>query len=86
MDAYDKRHRVLKVASKSQTTAVIRRRSIYEHDPRFRTKHIKRRSYNGRTVEQLATVSIPRCRAAVALHKLRQARNLMQCNTMMYDL
>ncbi|CAI5741536.1 unnamed protein product [Hyaloperonospora brassicae] len=67
-DAYDKRRRALKDASKSQTTAVFRRRSIHRHDPRFRKKHIKRSTYNGLTVEQVATESFPRGRAAVALH------------------
>ena len=35
-NAYDKRRRALKDASKSQTTAVFRPRSIHRQDPRFR--------------------------------------------------
>ena len=78
LDAYDKRRRALKVASKSQTTVVFRRRSIGQHDPQFRKKHIKRSTYDGLTVEQITTESFPRGRAAVALHsfvalKIREA-------------
>ena len=69
LDAYDKRRRALKVASKSQTTVVFRRRSIGQHDPQFRKKHIKRSTYNGITVEKIANESFPRGRAAVALHR-----------------
>ena len=68
LDAYKKRRRALKVASKSQTTVVFRRRSIDQHDHQFRKKHIKRSTYYGLTVEQIATESFPQGRAAVALH------------------
>ncbi|CAI5729016.1 unnamed protein product [Peronospora effusa] len=49
---YDKRRRVLEEASKSQTTAVFRRRSIHRHDPCYRKIHTKRSSYNGLAVDR----------------------------------
>ncbi|CAH0474193.1 unnamed protein product [Peronospora belbahrii] len=51
-DAYEKHRRVVEEASKTQTTAVFRRRSIHRHDPRKTKIHTKRSSYNGRAGEQ----------------------------------
>ncbi|KAI9913684.1 hypothetical protein PsorP6_006486 [Peronosclerospora sorghi] len=51
-EAFQQRRRALVAASKSQTTAVFRRRSIHRHDPRHKTVHVKRSSYNGLTVDE----------------------------------
>ncbi|KAE9018726.1 hypothetical protein PR003_g14882 [Phytophthora rubi] len=46
-EGYEKRREAMEEASKAQTTAVFRRRSIHRHRPRLTKKNISRISYNG---------------------------------------
>ncbi|KAK1941414.1 Myb-like protein L [Phytophthora citrophthora] len=52
-EGYETRRRALEEASKKQTTAVFRRRSIHRHHSQYKTKHTTRSSYNGNAVEPM---------------------------------